>query len=79
MAISGQSALKLLTKYGAPRPRWRRIREDLIVRYAPSTSHGKRLSALARERLVLSDIINKIASGDLEAAHRVLAAVPPAG
>ncbi len=68
-----------LAPHGAPKPRWKAWLEDLILRFGAGTSHGKRLAQSARERSVLTEVFHKIASGDLDAAHRILAAVPAAG
>jgi len=57
-----------------PQPRWRNMLEDAARRYLPSSRWGRRLRRRREERAVLKDAFNKIATGDLDAAHSMLAA-----
>lgn len=53
-------------------PRWREILDDLLVKYAKSTSYGREV-AIRRGKLArFLDIFTRIASGDLEGAHLAL-------
>ena len=54
------------------RPCWRRILEDAVENYLPSTPWGRRLNRRRAQRESLKDAFVKIASGDLDAAHAVL-------
>ncbi|MDD5627670.1 MAG: hypothetical protein PHU21_01305 [Elusimicrobia bacterium] len=57
----------------APQPRWRGLLEGAVESYLPGTSWGRRLRERSRQRATLKDVFAKIASGDLEAAHTILA------
>ncbi|MDE2039683.1 MAG: hypothetical protein KGO96_05625 [Elusimicrobia bacterium] len=55
------------------RSRWRRLLDDLIERYLPGTAYARSLRSAERSRRFLQDAFLKIASGDLDAAHAMLA------
>ena len=55
------------------RPSWRVTADRLVERFLPGTSYARRLRSQERERARLKDVFAKIAAGDLEAAHMVLA------
>ncbi len=61
----------------SPQPRWRELLESAVERYLPGTRWGRRLSAQARQREILKDVFAKIATGDLDAAHAILASAEP--
>ncbi|MCX5797831.1 MAG: hypothetical protein NTY77_20265 [Elusimicrobia bacterium] len=61
----------------APQPRWRGLLEGALERYLPGTSWGRRLRERSRQRATLADVFAKIATGDLEAAHTILASTEP--
>lgn len=58
-------------------PRWRVFLEDLLMRYVPSHAYAKQLKARQTQKALLSDVFSKIASGDLDAAHTILASYEP--
>ncbi len=60
-------------------PRWRQILDDWIRTYLPSSSYGRELVAAKRRRASLKDVFVRIAMGDADAAHRILAADDPSG
>ncbi|MBI5209260.1 MAG: hypothetical protein HY927_04715 [Elusimicrobia bacterium] len=55
-----------------PRPRWRQIVDDLIRRFLPSSDYAIRLRRQETELSLLKDVFHKIATGDLDAASRIL-------
>lgn len=55
------------------RPAWRQSVDGMVVRFLPGTSYARRLRSLESERSRLKDVFAKIAAGDLDAAHMVLA------
>jgi len=60
-----------------PQPRWRELLESSVEAYLPGTRWGRRLRAQSRQRETLKDVFAKIATGDLEAAHAILASAEP--
>lgn len=56
-----------------PRPRWRRLLEDLLMRSLPSHPYSRKLKLQAGQKALLADVFLKIAAGDLDAAHTILA------
>jgi hypothetical protein len=62
----------------APQPRWRGLLEDAVESYLPATRWGRRLREQSRQRETLKDVFSKIATGDLDAAHTILASAEPA-
>ena len=56
-----------------PQPRWRQIVDELVMKWLPSTSQGQALLRRHAQKKLLVDVFEKIAAGDLEAAHTVLA------
>ncbi len=61
-----------LRAFDQNRPRWRRMLEDALRHYLPTTSWGRRLNRRQAQRESLKDIFIKIASGDMDAAHAIL-------
>jgi len=61
----------------APQPRWRELLESAVASYLPGTGWGRRLREQSRQRETLKDVFAKIATGDLEAAHAILASAGP--
>lgn len=59
----------------APRPRWRRWLDDLLMRWLPGHAYSRRLKSQSEQRARLADVFIKIAAGDLDAAHAVLASL----
>ncbi len=53
-------------------PRWRELLDDLLVRYAKSTSYGREVAARRGKLARFLSIFGQIASGDLDASHRAL-------
>lgn len=62
-----------LAALGAPKPRWRALLDRYVKRYLPSTAYARGLMKEDSERNLLKDVFVKIASGDLDAAHTILA------
>lgn len=58
-----------------PRPRWRQWLDELIMRLLPSNSYSRALKNRAEHKARLADVFVKIAAGDLDAAHAVLASL----
>jgi hypothetical protein len=67
-----------LVSLSRPQPRWRTLLDGTVERWLPGTAWGRRLRGEARQRGLLKDVFAKFASGDLEAAHTILAASEPA-
>lgn len=61
-----------------PQPRWKELLAGAVERWLPGSSWGRRLRGQARQRELFKDVFNKIATGDLEAAHAILASSEPA-
>lgn len=61
------------------KPRWRELLDEYVERFLPSTSYGRQLLAVDARRAKLKDVFLKIAMGDLDAAHTILAAEAPSG
>lgn len=61
-----------------PQPRWKELLSGAVERWLPGSSWGRRLRGQARQRELFKDVFNKIATGDLEAAHSILASSEPA-
>lgn len=59
------------------KPRWRELLDSLVVKYLPASERGRLLAREQREQALLHDVFEKIASGDLEAAHTMLASSEP--
>ncbi|MBI5623662.1 MAG: hypothetical protein HY924_07795 [Elusimicrobia bacterium] len=55
-------------------PRWKRLLDDFVRRFLPSSDYALRLKREESESSRLRDVFLKIASGDLEAAHQILTA-----
>jgi hypothetical protein len=62
-----------LVSAAQPRPRWRRLLDDLLMRWLPSHPYARKLKRQADQKAMLGDVFLKIAGGDLDAAHTVLA------
>ncbi len=62
-----------------PKPRWRELLDDYAKRFLPSLAYSRQLRELDARRDKLKDVFIKIAMGDLDAAHTILAAEAPAG
>ncbi|MFA6002797.1 MAG: hypothetical protein WC881_01880 [Elusimicrobiota bacterium] len=60
-----------------PRPRWKVLLESACGRYLPGTGWGRRWRQELTQQAELRDVFAKIAAGDLEAAHAILAAAAP--
>lgn len=58
-------------------PRWREILDDLLVKYAKSTSYGRAVASRRGKLARYLSIFASIASGDLEGAHRSLVEAEP--
>lgn len=54
-------------------PRWREYLDDLLVKYAQSTSYGRAVAARRGKLARFLTIFGQIASGDLDLAHQSLA------
>lgn len=67
---------RLVSLY-SPKPRWRELADNMVKVYLPSLAYSKRLLAVDRERALLKDVFSKIAAGDLNAAHAILASYEP--
>lgn len=63
----------------APKPRWRELLDQYAKRLAPSLAYSRRLLSVDASRAKLKDVFHKIAAGDIEAAHTILAAYQPQG
>jgi hypothetical protein len=62
------------------RPSWRRTLDDYAERFLPSSGYARRLRLERRGRDTLRDAYTKIAQGNADAAHTVLASYePPSG
>jgi hypothetical protein len=59
------------------KPRWRQWVDDCVKAYLPTIAYSRDLIATDRQRGLLKDIFSKIASGDLDAAHTILASYEP--
>lgn len=60
-----------------PQPRWRQVLDDLVMRWLPNTEQGQALIRRSGQKRLLIDVFEKIARGDLEAAHTILASYEP--
>ncbi|MBI5241961.1 MAG: hypothetical protein HY926_15925 [Elusimicrobia bacterium] len=67
-----------LASLSRPQPRWKELLAGTAERWLPGTSWGRRLRGEARQRGLLKDVFVKIATGDLDAAHAILASSEPA-
>jgi len=59
------------------RPRWRQWVDDCVKVYLPTIAYSRELIGADRQRALLKDVFMKIASGDLDAAHTILASYEP--
>lgn len=59
------------------KPRWRELLDSLFVKYLPNSERGRLLAREQRHQALLRDVFEKIAAGDLEAAHTMLASSEP--
>ena len=60
------------------RPGWRRTVDGYAVRFLPGSGYAQGLRRADRSRELLKDVFTKIAQGNLDAAHTVLASYEPA-
>jgi hypothetical protein len=67
-----------LVSLSRPQPRWKTLLAQAVERWLPGTAWGRSLRGEARQRELLKDVFTKIATGDLEAAHTILASSEPA-
>ncbi len=58
------------------KPAWRKALDIYIKRYLPTLSYSKRLKRRDRQFAAFKDIFIRIAQGDLDGAHRMLASLP---
>lgn len=58
----------------APKPRWRAFLDTYIKRFLPGTAYARRLKAEEKKLDAYKDVFDKIARGDLDAAHAELEA-----
>lgn len=62
-----------------PKPKWRETLDEYAKRWAPNLAYSRRLLAIDASKEKLKDVFVRIASGDLDAAHTILAAYQPQG
>ena len=60
-----------------PKPRWREMMDSAVKTYLPSLAYSRELRATDKQRALLKDVFSKIAVGDLDAAHTILASYEP--
>lgn len=61
------------------KPRWRELLDGYVKRFLPQTAYGRQLLAEDARREKLKGVFVRIAMGDLDAAHTILAAELPSG
>lgn len=62
-----------LSSLVSDKPRWRQLVDEWAMKLLPGSAYAQRLKGLAKERDILKDVFVKIALGDLDAAHTILA------
>ena len=58
---------------------WRRMVDEYLKRFLSSNSYVRALKRTESERAVLKDVFLKIAMGNMDAAHTILASTEPSG
>lgn len=58
---------------------WRRMLDEYLKRFLSSNSYVRALKRAEAERAVLKDVFMKIAMGNMDAAHTILASTEPSG